>query len=32
MVIEGVGEIVDTVGQRVPAPPIPAARKRPRNR
>ncbi|AZS37461.1 Ureidoglycolate lyase [Microbacterium lemovicicum] len=32
MVIEGVGEIVNTVGQRVPAPPIPAARKRPRNR
>nr|WP_315266124.1 fumarylacetoacetate hydrolase family protein [Microbacterium lemovicicum] len=32
MVIEGVGEIVNTVGQRVSAPPIPAARKRPRNR
>ncbi|MFS0732379.1 fumarylacetoacetate hydrolase family protein [Microbacterium sp. 1P10UB] len=32
MVIEGVGEIVNTVGRKVPAPPIPAARKRPRNR
>ena len=32
MVIEGVGEIVNTVGERVPAPPIPHARPRPRNR
>jgi len=32
MVIEGVGEIVNTVGERVPAPPIPPARVRPRRR
>ncbi|WP_460773007.1 fumarylacetoacetate hydrolase family protein [Microbacterium sp. GXF7504] len=32
MVIEGVGEIVNTVGDRIPGPPIPPARPRPRNR
>jgi len=32
MVIEGVGEIVNVVGERVAGPPIPAARPRPRRR
>ncbi|TFB15978.1 fumarylacetoacetate hydrolase family protein [Microbacterium sp. 3H14] len=32
MLIEGVGEIVNTVGARVPAPPIPRARVRTRRR
>jgi len=32
MVIEGVGEIVNVVGERVPAPPVPRARVRPRER
>ncbi len=32
MVIEGVGEIVNTVGDRIPAPPIPRARTRSRAR
>src|SRR5699024_11317239 len=29
---EGIGEIVNTVGDRVPAPELPRARPRPRNR
>lgn len=32
MVIEGVGEIVNVVGNRIPGPPIPPARVRPRRR
>jgi 2-keto-4-pentenoate hydratase/2-oxohepta-3-ene-1,7-dioic acid hydratase in catechol pathway len=32
LVIEGVGEIVNVVGERVAAPPIPSARPRPRSR
>ncbi|MFT3797361.1 fumarylacetoacetate hydrolase family protein [Microbacterium sp.] len=32
MVIEGVGEIVNIVGERMPAPPLPPARPRPRAR
>ncbi|WP_396646229.1 fumarylacetoacetate hydrolase family protein [Microbacterium sp.] len=32
MVIEGVGEIVNVVGERVPAPPVPRARERSRAR
>jgi 2-keto-4-pentenoate hydratase/2-oxohepta-3-ene-1,7-dioic acid hydratase in catechol pathway len=32
MVVEGIGEIVNTVGEAVPAPAIPAARHRPRTR
>jgi len=32
MLIEGVGEIVNVVGERVPAPAIPRARTRPRSR
>lgn len=32
MVIEGVGEIVNVVGERVPAPAVPRARERSRAR